>query len=190
MESLTSTATKVPGLRKKVMVDMDRLTELSEELRTSIPTDIQEAREVLKQKAAVLNQASLEARRIKEAAQNQAASVTEKAEHAAASVTEKAMQDQITKVDESEIVKEAEQKGEQIHQAALQEAQEITQNAQRRAYEIMEEAEALVINRREGADQYARETLFELEERLAGVLAQVRRGIDTLGLEVEVKIPS
>ena len=87
-------------------------------------------------------------------------------------------------------LKEAEQKGEQIHQAALQEAQEITQNAQRRAYEIMEEAEALVINRREGADQYARETLFELEERLAGVLAQVRRGIDTLGLEVDVKIPS
>ena len=37
--------------------------------------------------------------------------------------------------------------------------------------------------RRDGADQYARETLFDLEERLAGLLGQVRKGIDSLGIE-------
>ena len=44
--------------------------------------------------------------------------------------------------------------------------------------------------RREGADQYAKETLFDLEERLASQLGQVRRGIDTLGLEVDNRVPS
>ena len=70
-------------------------------------------------------------------------------------------------------------KADKIHQEALQKAQEITQDAQRRAYKIVEDAEALSNNRREGANQYARETLFELEERLSTVLGQVRRGIDT-----------
>ena len=41
-----------------------------------------------------------------------------------------------------------------------------------------------------GSNQYARETLFDLEERLSTVLGQVRRGIDTLGLKADTTIPS
>ena len=161
------------------MVDMDRLVQVSEELRSSIPSDIQEAREILRQKESILNQTHLESRRIKETAEQEAVSLTAAAQ-----------QEQETRVDETEIVKSAQSKAEQINQQALQEAQQIVQDAQRRSYRILDEAEAASTTRREGADQYARETLFDLEERLAGLLGQVRKGIDTLGFEVEARVPS
>ena len=37
-----------------------------------------------------------------------------------------------------------------------------------------------VADRREGADIYAREVLFNLEQRVADVLGQVRKGLDVL----------
>lgn len=179
LESIASSATKVPGLRRRVMVDMDRLVAVGGELRSSIPSDIQEAREILRQKESILNQTQLEARRIKEAALQEALSMRTSAE-----------EEQQTKVDEAEILKVAEAKADQVGQQGAQEAQQIMQDAQRRAYRIIDEAEAASTARREGADQYARETLFNLEERLAGLLGQVRKGIDALGIEVEARIPS
>jgi cell division septum initiation protein DivIVA len=157
------------------MVDPDRLNKVGEQLRSSVPADIQEAKEVITQKESVVNQAYLEARRIKEEAEATVAA---------------ARQEQESRIDQTEIMKAAEAKAEETNQNALQEGQEIVQDAQRRAYRIIDEAEAGATTRREGSDQYARETLFELEERLSGLLGQVRRGIDALGLEVEVKIPA
>ena len=156
------------------MVDIDRLAGMAGELKNSIPSDIQEAREILKQKESILNQTNLEARRVKDAAEQEAISLRAAAE-----------QEQQTRVDETEIVKGAEAKAEEVNQQSLQEGQQIVQDAQRRSYRIIDEAEAAAATRREGADQYARETLFGLEERLAGLLGQVRKGIDALGLEVE-----
>jgi cation transport regulator ChaB len=161
------------------MVDSDRLEAISSELRTSIPADIQEAREILKQKESIINQAHLEARRVKESAEREAVTVTSAA-----------IEEQASKVDETEIIKEAGVKAGETNQRALQEAQEIVQEAQSRAYHMVEEADAVAAIRREGADQYAKETLFDLEERLANQLGQVRRGIDTLGLEVDNRVPS
>ena len=143
-------------MRKRVMVDADRLASVGKELRDSIPADIQEATEILKQKDSIVNQAHLEARRVKEAAQ----------------------QEQASRINQTEIVKAAETKAEEVSQQGLQ-------DAQRKAYRIVDEAEADAAVRRDGADQYAKETLFDLEERLANLLGQVRKGIDILGLEVE-----
>ena len=179
MESLASSATRVPGFRKRVMVDSDRLETIVSELRVSIPSDMQEAREILTQKDSVINQAHLEARRVKESA-----------EHEAQALTASAKEEQATRIDETEIVKEAHARAEEITQQAAQEAQEVTQEAQRRAFQIVEAAEATGTTRRDGADQYARETLFDLEERLSIQLGQVRRGIDSLGLDVDSRVPS
>ena len=179
MESLASSATRVPGFRKRVMVDSDRLEAIVSELRVSIPADMQEAREILTQKDSVINQAHLEARRVKESA-----------EHEAQALTTSAREEQATRIDETEIVREAHARAEEITQQAAQEAQEVTQEAQRRAFQIVEAAEAAGTTRRDGSDQYARETLFDLEERLSIQLGQVRRGIDSLGLDVDSRVPS
>ena len=174
LQTLVETGTRVPGFRRKVLIDIDRMDALGEELKVSIPAYIQEAEEILKQKESILNQAALEAQRIKTSAEQEAQQVT-----SAADETHE------TKVGESEVVKASEERADGIKDEAMTEAQQIVQDAQRRAYRIVDEAEAAAGTRREGADQYAREILFSLEERLAEVLGQVRRGIDALNLDVE-----
>ena len=174
LQMLAQNGTRVPGFRRKVMVETDRLLELASMLRGSLPADIQEASELLKQKEGLLNLASMEAERIKKAAQEEASALTSaaKEEHA-------------TKVDDSEVLKAAENRGEELKEEAVYESQQIVQDAQRRAYRTLQEAEASALNKRDGADNYAREVLFNLEEELADVLGQVRRGIDAIRIEVE-----
>ena len=155
------------------MVDPERLSKVVKDVASAIPADIQEAQEIIRQKESIINQAHLEGRRMKESGEREAEALMNAAQ-----------QEQLTRIDETEIVKGAEDKSQEINQQALQEAQQIVQDAQRKAYRIIDEAEAVSGTRREGADQYAREILFDLEERLADQLGQVRRGIDVLGLEV------
>jgi hypothetical protein len=164
----------VPGLRKRVMIEQERLTKVAEELANSIPAHIQEAREIVKQRESIVSQAQLEARRVREAAEQESAAMTAESH-----------QEHIARVGETEVLKTAELKAEEVNQEALREGQDALQDAQRRSYRMLDEAEAVAGTRREGANQYARETLFDLEERLASLLAQVRKGIDALGLEVE-----
>lgn len=163
-------------MRKKVMVDADRLSAVSEQLSKTIPADILEAKEILKQKESILNHTQLEARRIREEAAEEADQIMSAAreEHA-------------SKVDETEVLRAANEKADETNQGAMLEAQQIVHEAQRKAFRLIDEAERVAIERREGADRYARETLFDLEERLANTLGQVRRGIDSLGVEVEAE---
>jgi len=169
LQTLYNTSNRVPGFRKKVMVDGDRFVELITAIRGSLPANVQEAEEILKQKDSILNQAYLEAQRVKATVEEQ---VTEQ--------IEAAQQEHISKVDESEIVKSAESKAQEIRDEAMVEAQEIVQDAQRRALRMQNESESTAVSRREGADQYAREVLFSMEEQLSEILGQIRRGIDTL----------
>ena len=162
LQTLYNTSNRVPGFRKKVMVD-------GAAVKGSLPADVQEAEEILKQKDSILNQAYLEAQRMKTTVEEQ---VTEQ--------IEAARQEHLSKVDESEIVRAAEARGQEIRDEAMVEAQEIVQDAQRRAIRMQNESESTAISRREGADQYAREVLFGMEEQLSEILGQIRRGIDTL----------
>ena len=166
-------------MRKKVMVDADRLSAVAEQLSKTIPADILEAKEILKQKESVLNHTQLEARRIRDEAAEEADQVMSAAREEHASM-----------VGDAEVTRAANEKADATNQDAMQEAQQIIQEAQRKAYRLLEEAERVSAERREGADRYARETLFDLEERLADVLGQVRRGIDALGVDVEAKVPA
>ena len=176
MEEISSSASRVPGMRKKVMIDADRLAAVTEQLSQTIPADILEAKEILKQKESVLNHTQLEARRIRDEAAEEADQIMVAAREEHASM-----------VGETEVMRAANEKADETNQGAMQEAQQIVQESQRKAYRIIDEAERVAIERREGADRYARETLFDLEERLANVLGQVRRGIDSLGVETEAE---
>ena len=174
LKLLASTGTRVPGFRRKVMVDIDRMITLGDELRMSVPADMQEASEVIKMKESIINQAYLEAKRIRGVAEEEVSALTTAAQEEHAS-----------KVGESEILKAAELKGQEIREEAAYEAQQILQDAQRKAYRIINESDTATISRRDGADHYAREVLFNLEEQMSDVLGQVRRGIDALKLEIE-----
>ena len=100
LQALAAAGTRVPGFRRKVLVDIDRLVGLGEELNNAIPADVQEAKEVIKQKESIIKEAGLEAQRIKNSADQVATAVTDAAEE----------QHQL-RVDESEIVRAAENRG-------------------------------------------------------------------------------
>ncbi len=167
--------TRMPGFRRKVMVEIDqleRLINMAEQADRSVPANIQESDEILKQKDSIISQAYLEAQRIKGAAEQQASSLTRSAETEFNS-----------RVSENEVLKAAEDQTEQMREKARQEANQIIDDAQRRAQRFMGESDIAAAMRREGADQYAREVLFSLESHLADVLGQVRRGIDSLRVD-------
>ena len=169
LQSLVDTGTRVPGFRNKVLVDVGRLMALGQDWSGAVPAMVQEAKEILNQRDSIVNQAYLEAQRIKGSAEQGAVDIAAAAE-----------EEHIFKVDETEIVKAAEGKAEGIQDEAMMESSLILQDAQRKAYQIQEEAEATADSRRDGADRYTREVLFNLEEQLAEALGQVRRGIDSL----------
>jgi Txe/YoeB family toxin of Txe-Axe toxin-antitoxin module len=153
------------------MVEADRLERIRQHVSSSVPSDILEAQEILTQKESIINQSLLEARRVKETAMREAEAIKSSA-----------MEEHAAKVGDAEIIRVAQGKADQVNQEAVQEANQIVQEAQRNAFRIVGDAEKIAAARREGADQYARESLFNLEERLASQLGQVRRGIDALGV--------
>ncbi len=175
LRALATNGTRVPGFRGKVMVEVDSLISLSETLgRMPASDDSQEASEVIRMKESIINQAYLEAKRIRSVAETEATQLTTQAKV-----------EYEDKVGDSSVLRRAEEMAQQMQEQAGYESQQILQDAQRKAYRIMSEAENAAVARRDGADGYAREVLFNLEEQLADVLGQVRRGIDALNLEVE-----
>ena len=175
LRAMAASGTRVPGFRGKVMVDIDGLVRMSDQLGSvDMSDDIREASEVIRMKESILNQAYLEAKRIRTNAEEEVVNLTSQAET-----------EYRTKVGESSVLKRAGEISQEMQEQAGYESQQILQDSQRKAYRIVSEAENVALARRDGADSYAREVLFNLEEQLADILGQVRRGIDALNLEVE-----
>lgn len=183
LESLVESGTRVPGMRRKVMVDTNQLSDITRTLKETLPASITEANETLKQKDSLINLAMMEAKRITEQAEGEAKTTKEQAEGEAKNIAEEANKAFAAKIDDTEIIKAAESKAREITDHALHQASELVQDGERRATRANDSLDTDALARRAGADQYARETLFGLEERLSQLLGQVRRGIDSLGLE-------
>jgi len=174
LEASIQSANKVPGIGNKAMVDIKKLKSIYDALSQSIPEEILEASEVIKQKESIIKQAYLEAKRTKEIAQQESASINDKA---------RGEYDQ--KVSDSEVTRGAELKSEEIISDANEKATGIVQESQTEAGQIVDKAQTEAAQRKDGADQYSKEVLFNIEERLSQVLGQVRRGIDALGDETQ-----
>ena len=93
------------------MVDVDRLSAVSEQLSKTIPADILEAKEILKQKESILNHTQLEARRIREEAAEEADQIMSAAR-----------EEHVSKVDETEVLRVASEKADEMNQGAMVEA--------------------------------------------------------------------
>jgi ElaB/YqjD/DUF883 family membrane-anchored ribosome-binding protein len=143
-----------------------------DELGRAMPNDMLEANEIIRQRDSIFSLANLEAQRIKNSADEYAAASSASAE-----------EESRARVNESEIVRQAQAQAQSIQDEAKQESQQTLEEVHKRAQHILDEAESVAASRRNGADQYAREILFNLEERISEVLGQVRKGIDALGKE-------
>ena len=174
LDELCKSSSKVLGRRGKVTVDPEKMSHIVSELRASLPEHLLEAGEVIKQKDSIINQAYLESKRMRESASQESKAITiaARSEHE-------------TMVSDSEIVRVAEEQAQKIHHEAHRKASEILREAGQEAVRLIGEADATAAGRREGADQYSREVLFSIEERLSQMLGQVRRGIDALGTDAD-----
>lgn len=116
-------------------------------MRVALPRDVRESQEILEKREGIIDQAMRDAKRVK-----------------AAAVTESR-----TRLDESELVKEAQRR-----------AEEVVEEAQGRAQRLIDQAGAQADARRSGASEYAQEVLYGLEQEMASILTTVRRGIEVL----------
>jgi vacuolar-type H+-ATPase subunit H len=171
---------RVPGTAR-TLVNLEKITAAINEMKDEMPTQMNEAEGVVRQKDAIIKQAELEARRIRAYADEEATTIRQLAEEQSNTLLTTSQEEARRMVQENEITR-----------VALEEATEIEADAQRRARTLIDDAETSVNNivneaettsdqRRKDADRYAREVLFTLEERIADMLGQVRGGLDLLG---------
>ncbi len=170
---------RVPGTAR-TLINMEKVGEVLEELKRELPSQVNDAQTVLRQKEAILKQAELEARRIRAYADEEATTIRSLAEEQSQSQIETAKGEAQTMLSDSEIVKAAEEKAVEIEQTAQEKATKIVSEAQNKLNQVLAGAEKDAADRRRGADNYAREVLFMLEEKIADTLGQVRSGIDVL----------
>ena len=140
-------------MSRKLFLDSETLMELVDQLRVAVPQNIAEAEEVIRKREDLLNQSLGEARRIRASAENEFRS----------------------RMDDTELVKEAQK-----------EARKIREEAEMKAQRMLEMAESEAASRRNSADQYAHEQLYRLEEKVAGLLSTVRNGIGVLEAQQKV----
>lgn len=170
----------------KTLINTDHLTALVSQLRTAIPKEIEEAQEILQQREGLINQALMEASRIRTQTEAEMkaridgiASSKEARSHAEEIIRE--AKDQSDKA-----IREAEQLARQTITRAEQLAQQSITEAERQSKRTRDDAENFAQDRTTGADQYARDVLLLLEEEVSRLLGSVRKGIDTLSQEREV----
>ena len=102
LEELVSSGKGVPATGK-VLIDREKLAELMGQINASLPADLQEAQDFLQMRENLINQALLEARRIRSSSEEEAR----------------------TRVSESEIIEEAKKLSEEIVGEAQRRAQRI-----------------------------------------------------------------
>ncbi len=190
LETEVTSGSKVPGTSRR-LVSLEAATQLIEDIRVSLPEELSDAQSVMRQKESIIKQAELEARRIRAYADEEATTIRETAEEKSNAATSAAQQRATQMMEETEVFKAAERRAEEIIAAAEDKSRAIIETAEEEAGnristaddKIAEEqaaSDADAIGRRQGADDYAREVLFNLEQGIADVLGQVRKGIDVL----------
>jgi hypothetical protein len=170
---------RVPGTAR-TLVNLEKATKLIDEMKAELPTQINEAEGIVRQKEAIIKQAELEARRIRAYADEEATTIRQLAEEQSSTLLTSSQAESRKMVENTEITRVANEKAAETGTDAEKRAAKMIDDAENRVNGILNDANSQADQRRRGADNYAREVLFALEERVADTLGQVRGGIDLL----------
>ncbi len=181
LEDLEATIAKgrVPGTAR-TLVNLEKVTALITEMKGEMPTQINEAEGIVRQKEAIIKQAELEARRIRAYADEEATTIRQLAEEQSNTLLTTSQEEARKMIQDTEITRVARENAADTEADAKKQARKLINDAENRVNGILNEANTQADQRRKGADNYAREVLFALEERVADTLGQVRGGIDLL----------
>ncbi len=139
----------------KVLVDEAEVLDLIDQLKVAVPRSVREAKALLQERERILEQARAEAEHMLAEAQRYAEA----------------------KASQSEVVLIAQRQAAELRQEAEREAERLIEEARRRAAELVGRAEEEAARREAEADRYVREVLTDLEGRLTGALAAVKKGL-------------
>ena len=135
LEQLVSTGTRLP-LSSRTMIDEQEFLDIIDQLRVTVPEELKQARRVTQERERIMLQAEAEAEKIIVGAQERATLMLQ----------------------DSELVRQAQEEADRVIETAEQNATEV----------------------RRGADQYAADVLAGLENELTKLLATARKGRATL----------
>lgn len=167
-----------PKLLGFVHLDEDHFFQLTAKLRASLPEDVRRAGKLNESTEQVLHEAQTRAEEIVSTAQAQGHRIVDDAHQEAERMLD-AARDEARRVSDTaqthagRTLTEAKEK-----QQTLTEQSEIARIATAQAREIIAQAEAEAEQIRLGADDYARETLVQLEEQVQAAARQVTNRFD------------
>ncbi len=170
---------RVPGTARTLM-NLEKATSVITEMKSEMPTQINEAEGIVRQKEAIIKQAELEARRIRAYADEEATTIRQLAEEQSNTLLTASQEEARKMIENTEITRVAHEEAAETGVEAEGRASKLIDDAESRVNGIINEANTQADQRRRGADNYAREVLFALEERVADTLGQVRGVIDLL----------
>ncbi len=122
LEGLTGSATKLP-LTKRAVINPKEVQELVTQLRNALPSDINEALQVIRYRDTMIHQAQSDATRMRN----------------------KAEEESMVKVSESQIVKDAQVKAKQIIAEANEQKKQVLRNAEKEAEEKLSGADSYAL---------------------------------------------
>ena len=181
------TGGRVPGTAR-TLLNLAKVTTVINEVKAELPTQINEAEGIVRQKEAIIKQAELEARRIRAYADEEATTIRQLAEEQSSTLLTSSQAEAHRMVENTEITRVATENAAATESEARTRAGEMIDEAENRVNVILNEANTQADQRRKGADNYVREVLFALEERVADTLGQVRGGIDLLDARPAVNV--
>jgi vacuolar-type H+-ATPase subunit H len=157
LEELVAEARRMP-IGQGVVIDRRRILELVDQMRSSVPWEVREARDVVTDRDAILEEARREADGILGKAELQARDMLE----------------------ENSLSQQAERQAQQVIERAEQRAQDILDQAHEQVQSRLRQAEFAANNQMDEADRYALEMLRRLDQQLSAFTATIRGGIDAL----------
>ena len=129
LEAMAGQSRRVP-ITGRAMIDADRLLELIDQMRLAVPRNVQEGQEVLERREQIINQTTLDARRIRATAEQDARHLVEDSEMV-----------KIAKRRSEEIIAEAEAKAKRLLTAVETDAKNRRAGANKYSLEALTELE-------------------------------------------------
>ncbi len=123
LEQIVGGASKMP-LTSKVIVDSRLLLEVVDQLRAAVPQDVRDAQQILEKREGIINQALMDARKVKSSAD----------------------QESKAKVDQSELVKASQKRSDEISTDTQRKADKILADAQRQVEAMRGDADRYALD--------------------------------------------
>ena len=139
----------MPGTGR-FLIDRDKLTTVSNQLRESVPVDLREAQELLQMRDRVINQALTEANRVKSAAD----------------------EDAKMRVAESEVIRDAQNQADTMILEAQSRAERVLSEAQAKAIARIEGADSYALETLQQLEEDLTETVNTVRRGLESLSAQ------------------